>query len=103
MGFDLKAIEKISGKHQLLFLLLALMLFASNVAFSAHASSHSASDSGLCSLCVHPGGPDTVIAHEPWTFFVPSIELILTRDVTTTRVPAIDLHTHQSRAPPDLT
>lgn len=81
---------------------MALMLFASNVAFSAHVSSHSATDSGLCSLCVHPGGPDTVIAHEPGTFFVPSIELVLTWDVTTTCVPAIDSHVHQIRAPPNL-
>ena len=103
MGFDLKAIEKISTKHQLLFLLLALMLAASNVAFSAHVSSHSASDSGLCSLCVHPGSPDKVIAHEPGTVFVGSIEMFLSGDVTTTNVPVIILHTHQSRAPPDLT
>jgi len=99
----LKAIEKNSRKHQLLFLLLALILSASNVAFSAHASSHSASDSGLCSLCVHSSGQDTVIAHEPGMFFVDSIELTLTWGVTMTRVPAIDLHVHQSRAPPDLT
>ena len=102
-GFDLKAIEKTSITHQLLFLLLALLLFASNAAFSAHVSSHSANDSGLCSLCVHSDGPDTVIAHEPGTVFVSSIELDLTRDVTMTRVPAVDLFVHQSRAPPDLT
>jgi len=98
----LKAIEKTRTKHRLLLLLLALMLAAGNVAFSSHVSSHSASDSGLCSFCVHPGGPDTAIAHEPGTLFVSSIELILSGDVTTTCVPAIDLHVHQSRAPPDL-
>jgi len=98
----LKAIEKTSIRHQLLFLLLSLMLLASNVVFSAHVSSHSANDSGLCSLCVHPGGPDTVIAHEPGTVSVSSIELNLTRDVTMTRVPAVDLHVHQIRAPPNL-
>jgi hypothetical protein len=99
----LNAFGKISTRHQQLLLLLALMLFTSNVAFTAHVSNHPTTDSGLCSLCVHPGGPDTVIAPEPGTLFVPSIELILTRDVTTTRVPAIDLHVHQSRAPPNLT
>ena len=98
----MKAIEKIRTKHRLLLLLLALMLAAGNVAFSSHVSSHAASDSGLCTFCVHPGGPDTAITHGPGTLFVGSIELILSGDVTTTCIPAIDLHVHKSRAPPNL-
>ena len=87
----------------LLSLLLTLLLAVSNSAFSAHVSSHSASDSGLCSLCVHPGGPDTANTNEHRALF-PS---------TTVRKPKLGYypirffshisHIHQSRAPPRLT
>ena len=89
--------------HKILSLLLALLLTLSNMAFSTHVSSHSATESGLCSLCVHPGGPDTAITHEPGKFFVTSIEFNLTLCHTPTHVLPVILHVHQSRAPPSLT
>jgi hypothetical protein len=89
--------------HKVLSLLLALLLALSNMAFSAHVSSHSATESGLCSLCVHPGGPDTAITHEPGAFFVTSTAFSLTSDHVPTPVLPVILHVHQSRAPPSLT
>ena len=89
--------------HKLLSLLLALLLALSNMAFSAHVSSHSATDSGLCSLCVHPGGPDTAITHESGTFFVTSTAFSLAPDHVPTPALPVILHVHQSRAPPSLT
>jgi len=85
-----------------LCLLLVLMLVGSNMALSAHVSSHSSSDTGLCSLCIHPGSPDTVIAHDSGTFFISSVELDLSLYHVQIRVLPAILHVHQSRAPPSL-
>ena len=70
------------------------------MAFSAHASSHSASDSSLCSLCVHAGSPDTAIAPEPGLAPLDTAGLTLTREQIPTRLPNTIFHSRQSRAPP---
>jgi len=100
MVFDLKALRYLRCTKRLLSLSLALLLASSNVAFSAHFSSHSPTDSGLCSLCVHPGGTDTVTTHEPVEIFFTSTSLTLKpAQAPACSLPAI-LQIHQSRAPP---
>lgn len=91
-----------SNKNKLLCLLMSLLLAFANVVFSAHVSSHTASDSGLCSLCIHPGGPDTAIAHEPGALFVRLEAFTFTWDHTPNHFRPVVLHAHQSRAPPLL-
>lgn len=91
-----------SASRKQLSFLLVLLLAVGNLVFSAHASSHSVNDTGLCTLCVHPGGPDTAITHEPRVLFNQSSAFRLTADyVPFLLLPAI-LHNHQSRAPPRL-
>ena len=89
--------------HRILSVLLALMLVGSNMAFSSHVSSHAASDSGLCSICIHPGGTDSAIVPEPVLFFV----ILSAPTLKQGRAPApfllAILHDHQSRAPPSVT
>ena len=79
---------------------MAVLLAASNSAFSAHVSNHPVSDTGLCSLCVHPGGPDTAIAHEVKAVFASVTDTAETRVHTKTRITRQTLCSHQSRAPP---
>lgn len=86
----------------LLTFLLALLLTGSSMAFSGHASSHSAYDSGLCSLCVHPGGPDTAITTVPGFVFILDTTLIFSPELAPVRFLRLTLYIHQSRAPPRL-
>ena len=99
-GFELKAIANTCTKGKLIFLLLAVMLAASNLVFNAHVSSHPVSDSVFCSLCIHAGDPDPAIAHAPGALFVSSIGLTSSRKHTPACFPTRLLHVHRSRAPP---
>jgi hypothetical protein len=101
--FELKAFANKLGSCKVLCLLMALMLTASNMAFSAHVSSHKFSDASLCSLCVHPGGPDTAIAHEASPVFVSFTIISEALNPTSTQVSQHAFCSHQSRAPPRLT
>ena len=100
MVLNLKAIPNVRSTRKLLSLLLALLLAGSNVAFSAHFSNHSATDSGLCSLCVQSGGADTAITHEPGVCLVTSTALTLKPAYAPAHILPVILHVHQSRAPP---
>ena len=88
------------NKYHLLSILLALMLVGNNVAFSGHVSSHAMKDSGLCSLCVNPGGSDNAITAEPATFFVLPTARVFNQGDILGRLFSLILHAHQSRAPP---
>jgi len=101
-NIDLKALVKISTSYKQLSFLLVLLLAFGNMAFSAHVSSHAVSDSGFCSLCIHPGGPDTAITQEPNALFSGSAAFRLTPDYVPIRLLPAILHIHQSRAPPGL-
>ena len=90
------------NKHQILRIMLALLLIGSNMAFSAHISSHVATDTGLCSLCVHPGRPDVAITPEPGVFVLIPATFTLVQSGTTTPFAPIISHDHLSRAPPCL-
>jgi hypothetical protein len=87
---------------RLLSLVLALLLAGSNMAFSAHVSSHSPIDSGLCSLCVHPGGPDTAISHKTGVYIFTLTVLTKATAHTPARFLPVISHVRQSRAPPCL-
>lgn len=87
-------------KNGLFCLLLAVMLAGGNMAFSAHASSHSFGDSGLCALCVHAGSPDTAIVNGSGLIPESSTRLTLTREQVSTRLPRTVFHAHHCRAPP---
>jgi len=89
--------------QRILSVLLALMLVGSNMAFSSHVSSHATTDSGLCSLCIHPGGTDTAIVPEPVLFFVMLSTPTLKQGHTPAPFLPLILHDHQSRAPPPVT
>ena len=89
--------------HRILSVLLALMLIGSNMAFSGHISSHTTTDSGLCSLCIHPGGTDSAIVPEPTVFFVMLSARTSNQGHTPAPLLPVILHDHQSRAPPSVT
>jgi hypothetical protein len=89
--------------HRILSVLLALMLVGSNMAFSSHVSSHIATDSSLCSLCIHPGGTDTAIVPEAVLFFVILSASTLKQGHALAPFLPLILHDHQSRAPPSVT
>jgi len=90
------------ASKKLISLLLALMLAAGNVAFSAHVSSHISKDTGLCSLCIHPGSPDTVSIYETSALFVISSRQPLKLGLYLIHLLPVILHIQQSRAPPIL-
>ncbi|MGA9572503.1 MAG: hypothetical protein WBS20_01005 [Lysobacterales bacterium] len=87
-------------KRTLVCLLLALLLAGSNVAYSAHISSHLKGDSSLCSLCIHPGGPDSAIAQQAGPLFAGSPTITSIQVHPATRFLTVVLCAHQSRAPP---
>jgi len=101
--FELKAFVNTITSKKLHCILLAILLTASSSAFSAHVSSHTPSDSLLCALCIHPGGPDTAIAQEPKPLFARQEPLIFILEPSPADVFSVRFHVHQSRAPPDLT
>jgi hypothetical protein len=79
------------------------MLVGSNMAFSSHVSSHIATDSNLCSLCIHPGGTDSAIVPEAVLFFVILSTATLKQGHAPAPFHSIILHDQQSRAPPFVT
>ena len=89
--------------HKILSVFLALMLAGSNMAFSSHVSSHAPTDSGLCSLCIHPGGSESAIVHESSVLFVILVADSLSPNYSSTPILPVVLHDHQSRAPPTVT
>lgn len=86
-----------------LSVLLALMLAATNMVFSGHVSSHTFADSELCSLCSHPGGPETAIPPETGILFVISSAFNLVQRSAPAPFLPLSLHDHLSRAPPSAT
>jgi hypothetical protein len=91
------------NKFKILSILLALTLVGSNVALSGHISSHTVKDSGFCSICVHPGSPDSAITAETGLFFTVPLTFTHNRDHTPARYLTATLYDHQSRAPPKVT
>ena len=89
--------------HRILSVLLALLLVGSHMALSGHVSSHTTTDSGLCSLCVHPSGADHAIAHETTALFVSQPTPALNQRDFPACFEAVSFHDHQSRAPPRVT
>lgn len=100
MVFGFKTLTDMCNTKRLLSLLLALLLGSSNVAFSAHFPSHSATDSGFCSLCFQSGGTDTAISNENGACFVTPTPLTLKPAYTPSHCLPLILHVQKSRAPP---
>jgi len=98
----LKAFATIAGNRKLACLLLALLLAVSNAAYSAHVSKHNVSDTGFCSLCIHPGSPNSAIASQagPLLIGAPSMAPILSEPAF--RCLRLVRYAHQSRAPPQI-
>ena len=89
--------------HRILSVLLALLLVSGNMAFSGHVSSHTAADSGMCSLCIHHGGSDSAIAPEPIVLIVELSAHTLNQGLVPDPLLPVIFHNHQSRAPPSVT
>jgi len=88
------------SKRQILSILLALTLVGSCMAFSGHISSHVTTDPGLCTLCIHPGKPDTAINPELTALLVIPASFTLAQTHTSRPFLPVILHDQQSRAPP---
>ena len=88
--------------HGILSILLALMLASSNVAFAGHVSSHAPTDAGLCSLCIHAGGADSVVAPDSGALFAIPAALNLKPGRAPALFLPVILHDQQSRAPPSI-
>jgi hypothetical protein len=99
---DLKTLVHIPGNNKLVCLLLAVLLAVSFVTFSAHVSSHSISDYSFCSLCIHPGGPDTAITNQSGPLYTGVVTLTLQQSLPTIRCLSVVSHAHRSRAPPRI-
>jgi len=99
----LKTSANITGNRKLIFLLLALLLVVSNVAYSAHVSKHNINDTGFCSLCIHPGSPGTAIVNQAGPLFIDTPSLALNRIEPTVRCLRVVRYANQSRAPPRIT
>jgi hypothetical protein len=99
---DLKTLVHIPGNNRLICLLLAVLLAVGNVTFSAHVSGHAVSDNSFCSLCVHPGGPDTVITSQSGPLYVGAVNLTLHQGRPAIRYLTVVPHARQSRAPPRI-
>jgi len=89
--------------YKILSVLLALMLVGSNLVYSGHITSHTSADSGLCSLCIHPGGSDSAIVPEPVVFNVGLSTHTLSQGLAPEPFLSVIAHDHQSRAPPTVT
>jgi hypothetical protein len=87
-------------RNKILIVVLALMLAGSNMAFSGHISSHSVSDNGLCTLCIHHGGTDSAIVPHSPVFFASLTPFEPGAGYPPALVQSADLFDHQSRAPP---
>jgi len=99
---DLKTLVHIPGNNKLVCLLLAVLLAVSFVTFSAHVSSHSISDYSFCSLCIHPGEPDTAITSQSGPLYTGAVTLTLHRGLPAIRCLTVVAHAHRSRAPPRI-
>jgi len=99
---DLKTNATIAVDRKLVLLLLALLLAVSNVAFSAHVSKHNVSDSGFCSLCVHPGSPNAAIVNQADPHFIEAPSFALNRIEPAIRFLRVVRYANQSRAPPQF-
>jgi len=99
---DLKTNATIAVNRKLVLLLLALLLAVGNVAFSAHVSKHNVSDTGFCSLCIHPGSPNAAIVNQAGPVSVESPGLALNRIEHAIRYLRVVRHANQSRAPPQF-
>jgi hypothetical protein len=91
------------NKHYILNLVLALMLLGSNMAFSDHFSNHAITDFGSCSLCFHQGGSGNAITPQVCTLVASPATFNSRSGNVSSPYLQIDLHDHQSRAPPGLT
>jgi len=100
--FELKTLADLRSPKPVLMFLLALLLAGSGIVFSAHPASHSAYDSGLCSLCVHSEGADSAITTESGPLFVAGPELLFRAAPAVFHFPRFNPYFHQSRAPPSL-
>jgi len=99
---DLKTLVHIPGNNKLVCLLLAVLLAVSFVTFSAHVSSHSISDYSFCSLCIHPGGPDTAITNHSGPLYTGAVTVTLHQSLPAIRYLTVVSHAHRSRAPPRI-
>ncbi len=86
----------------ILSLLLALTLVVSNVALSGHLSSHKATGSELCSLCMHAAGTDNAMVTDSALLQVISLVDCPDRPYASPYVLPITLYAHPSRAPPHV-
>lgn len=99
---DLKTNAPIADNRKVIFLLLALLLAVSNVAYSAHVSKHNVSDTGFCSLCIHPGSPNAAIVNQANMFFIEAPSLAPNRKEPAIRYLRVVRCANQSRAPPQF-
>lgn len=88
---------------KILSILLALLLFGSNIAFSGHVSSHAPTGSGVCSICIHPGGGDGAIIPDVGTIELTQFRQRFRQSFTAPVFYRVSSHNHQSRAPPVVT
>jgi hypothetical protein len=88
--------------RKFIILLLALLLAVSNVAYSAHVSKHNLSDTGFCSLCIHPGSPNAAIVNQSSPFLIEAPSLALNRIEPAIRYLRVVRCANQSRAPPQF-
>ena len=84
------------------YVLLALLLTVTNVTASGHASSHNATGSELCSLCIHAAGSDTALAPDSIVLPVTPPPERPGQPYASPCVLSITLCTKSSRAPPAI-
>ena len=89
--------------HGLLSITLALLLAVTAVALSGHLTSHESAGSGYCSLCIHAAEASSAIT--PESTGLPGLTPVLIPDQFSKPGPELplNLHDHQSRAPPNVT
>ena len=79
-----------------------MLLAVSNVAYSAHVSKHNVSDTGYCSLCIHPGSPNSAITGQAGPLFVGAPNLAPVLSEPAFRCLRVAKYPYQSRAPPHI-
>jgi len=100
VAHDLKTFATIAGNKKTICLLLAMLLAVSNMAYSAHVSRHNATDTGFCSLCIHPGSPNSAITTQAGALFTGFTQPAPIHSEPAFRFPGVARCAHQSRAPP---
>jgi len=98
----LKTFAIIAGNRKLVCLLLALLLAFSNVAYSAHVSKHNLNDTGFCSLCIHPGSPNTAITSQAGPIFIDYQQPAPNQPEPAFRCLPAARYANRSRAPPQI-